>query len=449
MTITVPFGNEQRTIVVDIPPDQILVARGKNPTTTQTWRDVVAQAVREPVGVPPIHAEKLSGKKVVIITDDWGRPTPAYEVIPVILRELEGTGVAKQDITFITASGMHDPMPRDDLVRKLGAETVESYRSIVHDGGAWDDLVLAGISRQGTPIWVSRYVAEANYTIGLGRIYLHESHGYEGGYKLILPGVSGFDTIARDHSFNFSPDSITGVLDNPSRRETDEVGKAVGIDFLINVVVNARSQPIKAFCGEPMTVHHLGIDYGEREVWGGEVGEQADLVIGSSGSTAPKAGYNLDHLYRAARVTKEGGTVIFLVSENLEFDATEGDGVADDGALARLDLKEFGKALATLSFPEIIRLHEKRNWPMDERAIQWRMKSLRGEYYRRRRIRETALRNVILARDPDPVVREVTSKADRSRLRVIVLPELATTLPKEQLFRVAGAPVRRPHPRAT
>jgi hypothetical protein len=305
--------------------------------------------------------------------------------------------------------------------------------------------VLLGITRQGTPIWASKYVAEADYRIGLGRIYLHESHGYEGGYKLILPGVCGYDTIARDHSFNFSPDSITGVLDNPSRRETDEVGKAVGINFLVNVVVNAKSQPIKAFSGEPMTVHHLGIEYGEREVWGAEVGEQADLVVASPGTEAPKVGYHLDHLYRAARVTREGGTVVYVTSEPMTLDATEGDANADDAALAALDLKRFGEALAALSFREVIRLHEKRNWPLDEREIQWRMKSLRGEYYRRRRMREIARRNVVLTPEPEAAVQAALRKP-AAPARVIVLPEIATTLPKEKLFRAAHVAGQAPQP---
>ena len=101
----------------------------------------------------------------------------------------------------------------------------------------------------GTPVWVNRYVAEADYRIGLGRVFPHTTHGYEGGYKLILPGVVGFDTILRDHSFNFASTSVPGVRDNPSRAETDNVGRMVGIDFLINVVVNHEALPCKAFAG--------------------------------------------------------------------------------------------------------------------------------------------------------------------------------------------------------
>ena len=320
MEIIIPFGDERKIIQLDLPPGNVIIARGKNPSTTRTWSEVVGEDIRNPIGAEAINEQNLRGKQVVIIADDWGRPTPASEVMPLILDELQSTGVDDADITFITASGMHDPMSKEDLARKLGREIVAKYQCISHDGGNWDNLIFCGISPQGTPIWVNKYVAEADYKIAIGRIYLHEAYGYEGGYKMIVPGVASFDTIGRDHSFNFSADSIPGVHDNPSRREADAIGKIVGIDFLINVVVNSKGQPIKSFCGEPTIVHQMGIEYGDREVWGAEIQKKADIVVASPGSgDVPKEGYHLETLYRAARAAKESGTIICVTAKEKEF----------------------------------------------------------------------------------------------------------------------------------
>ena len=306
MEIIIPFGDERKIIQIDLPSENVIIAQSKNPSSEKNWAEVVDETIRNPIGAEAINEQNLSGKQVVIITDDWGRPTPAYEVIPLILDELHSTGVEDANITFITASGMHEPMSREYLARKLGEEIVAKYRCISHDGGDWENLAFCGISPQGTPIWVNKYVAEADYKIALGRIYLHEAYGYEGGYKIIVPGVAGFDTIVRDHSFNFSEDSIPGVHDNPSRREADAIGKIVGIDFLINVVVNSKGEPIKAFCGEPTMVHQLGIEYGDQEVWSAGIQKKADIVIASPGNgVVPQEGYHLETLYRAARASKE------------------------------------------------------------------------------------------------------------------------------------------------
>jgi len=301
-------------------------------------------------------------------------------------------------------------MSREDLERKLGKEIVAKYRCISHDGGDWDNLAFIGISPQGTPIWVNRHVAEADYKVALGRIYLHEAYGYEGGYKMILPGVAGFDTIVRDHSFNFSADSVEGIHDNPSRGEADSVGKIVGIDFLINVVVNG-SQPIKAFCGEPTRVHQIGIEYGDREVWGAEINEKADVVIASPGSgDVPEAGYDLKTLYRAARAAKESGTIICVAAQETKFEPKMDEPIS-----------------------EILRLHEKRNWDLSEREIQWRIKSLRGKFYNYRQIQEVQKRKVILAPDPNAALQDVLAETGTD-IWLVVLPEARTTLPKEKLY---------------
>jgi len=228
---------------------------------------------------------------------------------------------------------------------------------------------------------------------------------------MILPGVSGFDTIVRDHSFNFSDDSIEGIHDNPSRREADAIGKMVGIDFLINVAVNDKGQPIKAFCGETTMVHQSGIEYGDREVWAAEIHQKGDIVIASPGrENPPKSGYDLKTLYRASRAAKEDGTIICMASEETKFEP-------------KLDMP----------LSEIVKLHERRNWQLSEREIQWHIKSIRGKFYHYRQVNEVQKRKIILTPDPGAAIQKEIERMG-SDIRIIVLPEARTTLPKEKLY---------------
>jgi len=442
LNFAIPYGAERKILRADLPPENVIVATSKDPAATRTWTDLAEEALRSPVGAEPIREHNLRGKKVAVITDDLARSTDAAQIIPLVLRELAAAGAEKRNITFITATGMHDPLDHEGLIRKLGRPIVEEYRCAAHDGGNPDEIVFLGTTPNGTPIWVNRHVAEAEYRIGINRIYPHETHGYEGGYKLILPGVSGFATIARNHSLNDAPD-YGGSLSSPSRRDTDEVGAAVGIGFLINVVVNAHGQPVKAFAGEPMVAFRFGVAYGDHEVWGAEVGPQADIVVASSGRGAPFVGdircswTGLLTLYRAARVAKVGGTVIWVAPEEMPFDGMTGQELADDTAIAALDLRTFVKLLDRLSFAEIVRLHEKRNWPLDAREVMWRMRELRGEFLRRRRIAEIAKRTTLFTPDPDATLRRVLAEQGTRSVRLVVLPEAATTLAKETLYRYA------------
>jgi hypothetical protein len=387
-----------------------------------------------PLDADPIEDQDLRGKRVAVITDDWGRPTPAYEVVPVILDALSETGVEDDAITFVTASGMHDPMGRDEMTRKLGSDVVERYRCISHDGGDWEMLTFVGVSDMGTPVWANRYVTEADYVIGLGRVYLHVTHGYEGGYKLILPGVAGFDTILRDHSFNFSRSSVPGQHDNPSRAETDAVGRMVGIDHLINVVVNSDHKPLKAYAGAVTPVHHHAIAYGDHEVWGAPVGHLVDVSLVSHGpGSVPEAGFDPESVRRACEVTKLGGAVVVLAppGSGQVMDWRSGK-MADDEELEGLSREAFGSHLHDLAFSELMRLHERRDWPLPPREIQWRVKSIRGEFYRSRWLMSAEAHRVVFTQDPQTAL-EAALARHGGRPRVLAIPDGRGTLPKLSL----------------
>ena len=436
MRIEIPFGNEVKVLQVDLPPANVVVVQSKNPPGSGPWAKVVAEGLAQPFDATPIRQEKLRGKQVVVITDDWGRPTPASEAIPAILEELAAAGAEDEKITFVTASGMHDPMSEEEMVRKLGKRTVAKYRCISHDGGDRDNLVLVGITPQGTPMWLNRQVVEADYRVSLGRIYLHPCHGYEGGYKALVPGVASFETVTRDHSFNYSATSTFGVHDNPSRAETDAVGELLPLDFVINVVVNARAEPVKAFCGHPLIAHRWGIEFGDREVWSAKAPGMADIVVASPGPSGAGAGVFetkvtvLDH---AVRITKESGTIICVSAEEGPFQPPQAESAADD-ALLNGPRERFDAAVPSLSVEELIRLHDKRNWRLPDREIQWRIKAVRTEYYDRRAIAEICKRRVILTPDPDAALQDALRRMDAAQCLVVILPDAQTTLPKEHLF---------------
>ena len=52
------------------------------------FAEVVAEAVDRPVDGLPLEQQQLEGKKVAVMVDDWGRPTPASEFLPVVLERL-------------------------------------------------------------------------------------------------------------------------------------------------------------------------------------------------------------------------------------------------------------------------------------------------------------------------------------------------------------------------
>src|SRR5690606_12241405 len=95
---------------LDLPDAQVRWATSQNSPATRSWEEVVEAALAAPIGAPRLQELDLRGKRIVVITDDWGRPTPAHRVLPAVLQAIEQAGAHRQDITVMTGSGVHAPM---------------------------------------------------------------------------------------------------------------------------------------------------------------------------------------------------------------------------------------------------------------------------------------------------------------------------------------------------
>ena len=355
--------------IMTLPDDAAVLAPPQAPAPSG-YCGLACAAMDRPLDKPPLAEWDLAGKKIAVMVDDWGRPTPASEFLPEVMKRLKSAGAAAESVTVITASGMHDPMGEADLCRKVGGEIFYSVRCVSHDAGVTENLSFIGITDTGTPVWINKYVAEADVRLAFGRIFPHSNYGYEGGYKMIVPGVASYETIMRDHSMNFSPLSDYGVLrGNPSREEADAIGRMVGLDFIVNFVMDFGQRPVAAFGGSPEEVFANGVNFGQRNVWGAVTGRPADVtILCAGGEEAFELADNPTYfLGMAMSVTKPLGAVI-----------------------AKMDYRPVqpvivhGHNLDEIPFDHLLRLHEKRDWNLDYRAIQHVVKSIRGAFYRRR-----------------------------------------------------------------
>ena len=351
-------------------PDGSIMLWPPDAPAAKPFDEVVNEALDHPLDVKPLAEWNLISKKVCILVDDWGRPTPAGDFLPGVLARLNQAGAADDDITVVTASGMHDPIGEKDIERKVGDEAYRRIRCVSHDGGDPDMISFVGITDSGCPVWVNKHVAASDFTIALGRVFMHSCYGYEGGYKMIVPGVASFETILRDHSLNFSAASNYGSLrGNPSRREADEIGQMVGIDFCVNFVINYDQKPVAAFGGTCEAVFPAAIEKGQHDVWAAVSGVPGDITILSADSEGDESLSNnpMYYLGLAAYVTKADGIII----ADMEYIPRETNIVQ-------------GINLNEIEFSELIRLHERRNWNIPRREIQHVIKAIRGAFYYRR-----------------------------------------------------------------
>ena len=173
-----------------------------------------------------------------------------------------------------------------------------------------------GVTQRGTPVDIVREVAQADRRICLGNIEYHYFAGYSGGAKAIMPGVSTRDAIQSNHSMMVSPEACAGNLDaNPLRRDIEEAAGIVGVDFIVNVVLDEHKQIIHACAGDVTLAHREGCAFLDK-LYAVKIPDRADIVIVSQGG-APKD-LNLYQtqkaLDNAKHAVKKGGTVILVGS---------------------------------------------------------------------------------------------------------------------------------------
>ncbi|MDO4518612.1 MAG: nickel-dependent lactate racemase, partial [Bacillota bacterium] len=285
----------------------------QNPIGETSTDNIVSSALLSPIGSPRLKDIVMPDEKIAILTSDITRPMPTSEVIPHVLDELYIAGVHKEDVTLVFATGSHRSHTEDERRKLAGDRAFEEIKCVDSDP---EDCIHLGFTKNGTPVDITRVVAEADRCICLGNIEFHYFAGYSGGVKALFPGASTPKAIQTNHSMMIDEKACTGNLDgNPVRDDLEEVLKYYKVDFIVNVVLDEHKRIIHAVAGDVIEAHREGCKFLDK-LYKVEIPEKADLVIVSQGG-APKD-LNLYQTQKALdnskHAVKPGGKIILLGS---------------------------------------------------------------------------------------------------------------------------------------
>lgn len=299
---------------VEVPDKNLIAELHANDVPVElTGEAEVRRALIAPIGSPRLKDIVHPGEKIAIITSDITRPMPTRLVMPALLDELYAGGVRKEDVTLVFALGSHRKHTEAEQKKLAGERAWNEIKCADSDP---DDCVHYGTTSRGTPVDITRVVAEADRRICLGNIEYHYFAGYSGGAKAIMPGVSTRAAIQANHSRMVLPEAKAGALEtNPLRMDIEEAGAMVGIDFILNVVLSEHKEILKAVAGDATEAHRAGCRFLDR-LYRKELHEAADIVLVSQGG-APKD-LNLYQtqkaLDNAKHAVKDGGVIILIGS---------------------------------------------------------------------------------------------------------------------------------------
>lgn len=317
MRIKLEYG--RTGLEADLPEARVVRSLGyKDAVPLPDPEGAIRQCLARPTGTPPLADLARGRRDACVVISDITRPVPNRLILTPLLQTLEQSGIPREKIMILVATGLHRPNLGDELVEMVGREIVDRYRIENHYGQRLDEHTHLGDSPRGVPIWIdSRYV-EADLKITTGLIEPHLMAGYSGGRKLICPGLAALETVKVWHGPDFleHPNADCGILEgNPVHEENTWIGRRAGCDFIVNTVIDAQRRLLAVVAGDMEQAFHEGVRF-VRGVVRDTVAQPVDVVVTCS------AGYPLDTtFYQAVKgmtgalpIVKQGGTIILAAS---------------------------------------------------------------------------------------------------------------------------------------
>lgn len=312
MKATLLCGKE--TITVDMPESAILI-ENKPAKALDNPVAAVADALNNPIGTKPLRDIAKGRKDACVVISDITRPVPNKVILPPLLKILEESGIEREKITILIATGMHRPNLGDELECLVGKEIKEQYRIENHYCQKVEDMRQIE-TIEGAPIEVNTRYLDADLKILTGLIEPHFYAGFSGSRKSILPGISSYETMKFMHSFQV----IDQLHEANCRLEKNifhdyamQVTELAGVDFILNVVINQDRELAGVFGGHYDEAHKKGCELVKSHAIA-NLEEKVDLVVTSAG------GYPLDAtFYQVAKcltsardILKEDGVILVV-----------------------------------------------------------------------------------------------------------------------------------------
>ncbi len=278
----------------------------------------VREAIARPIASPPL-AELAGGREsACIVISDITRPVPNKVILPPVLEVLEQSGIPREKITILIATGIHRPNNAEELEAMVGSDILESYRIVNHFSQKPETHAYLGKTENGTPVHIDKTYLESDLKIITGLIEPHLMAGYSGGRKAICPGIASVETMKVMHGPELMehPKSAVGILEgNPFHKEATKIAQMAGADFNLNVSIDKDRRITGIFAGEMVESHRVGSALVEKQAKV-TLPAPADAVVVSS------AGYPLDStfyqaikgLLTAVEIVKQGGSILLVAA---------------------------------------------------------------------------------------------------------------------------------------
>ena len=344
--IDIPYHTGTMPLSVDESNLKAVITLTAPENAGKSERELVIEALRNPIGTPRLRELAEGKKRVLLITCDHTRAMPSKLTLPLMLEEIR-SGAPDAQIDIIIATGTHRPTTVEEQRAMFGDEIVDNEMIYVHDCTKEEDMQEVCVLPSGSVFRVNRMAVQCDLLVSEGFIEPHFFAGFSGGRKSVMPGIASIGTVNVNHSYRAlsSPYAISGVLEgNPVHADMVAAARAANLAFIMNVALDADKRIIAAFSGDMETAHLKGCGFVSSLSMRPVV--EGDIVITSNG------GYPLDqNLYQAPKAAStaamcagEDGVIVLVCGCADGFGGEYFSGLMLSGTAAEIDEKLSGIA---------------------------------------------------------------------------------------------------------
>ena len=285
--------------------------------TPELKADQIREAVRKPIGMPPLREYARGKKEAVIIFDDMTRGGRPYQIVPYILEELAEAGFTDDRIRFIAGVANHHAMDYPAMAKKLGKDIVERFA--VYNHCPFLNCTEIGTTSYGTKAFINAEVMYCDLKIVVGQILPHVQYGFSGGPKLIVPGVSSYETVTDHHSRTHEKwkaeqrekgVQLIGRPGSPIHSDAMEIARMAGLDMIVNTLTNGSGEIAGIFAGALDAAYPEAVKAASKH-YPCENTRDSDIVISNNFTKAGEFNMGLSGMQA---IRPEGGSLLLVAS---------------------------------------------------------------------------------------------------------------------------------------
>jgi nickel-dependent lactate racemase len=275
MKIEIPY--DSGIITANVPEKNILDVIEPVSVEGLEKSEGLKESISSPIGSKSFDEFVLSAKDLLVIVNDAQRPICTPAVLEMIWEIINS-----KRVKYIVATGSHKPPTETELSAIFG----KFYRSIkediyIHRSTADDEMVFLGVTSNGTPVRLNRLLFEFDKIITITSVEPHNFAGYTGGRKSIIPGISSYETIERNHWLALKKGAENLIIDgNPVSEDMHEALKFISDKeiYSIQAVLDKHKKVYKAFGGNIEKALHAAAGAAD-EIYSVPVNEKADIIV--------------------------------------------------------------------------------------------------------------------------------------------------------------------------